>query len=150
MFFCTLPFNFWHLLNYVSLIKQPSYKSRLNGTTAKCQFNSKNTLETDQKLQNCSFNAHCYRNQIFPTKCSLLKKSSTPRWDNHWMPTWSQCSPCTFRPNVILHFENLAEEEGWLRQELPGGERLVPTVRNQRGEKGVGIVLIVFTFTEIS
>ena len=69
------------------------------------------------------------------------------------MPTWSQCSPCTFRPNVILHFENLAEEEGWLRQELPGGKRLVPTVRNQRGEKGVGIVkvvLIVFTLTEIS
>ena len=63
------------------------------------------------------------------------------RWDNHWMPTWSQCSPCTFRPNVILHFENLAEEESWLRKELPGGKRLVPTVRNQRGEKGVSIVV---------
>jgi len=67
----------------------------------------------------------------------LSSATKAHRWDNHWMPTWSQCSPCTFRPNVILHFENLSEEEGWLKQELPGGERLVPTVRNQRGEKGV-------------
>ena len=60
------------------------------------------------------------------------------RWDNHWMPTWSQCSPCTFRPNVILHFENLAEEESWLSKDLPRGGKLSPTVRNQRREKGVG------------
>ena len=54
------------------------------------------------------------------------------------MPTWSQCSPCAFRPNVILHFENLAAEEALLRRQLIGGQRLVPTVRNQRKVKGVG------------
>ena len=66
------------------------------------------------------------------------------RWDNHWMPTWSQCSPCAFRPNVILHFENLAAEEALLRRQLIGGQRLVPTVRNQRKEKGVGAGLFMY------
>ena len=60
------------------------------------------------------------------------------------MPTWSQCSPCAFRPNVILRFENLAAEEALLRRELIGGQRLVPTVRNQRKEKGVGARLFMY------
>lgn len=67
----------------------------------------------------------------------LSTSSRAHKWDNHWMPTWSQCSPCTFRPNVILHFENLAEEESWLSKDLPRGGKLSPTVRNQRREKEV-------------
>ena len=45
---------------------------------------------------------------------------------------------------MILRFENLAAEEALLGRQLIGGQRLVPTVRNQRKEKGVGAGLFMY------